>query len=222
MTLLPGLVRFLPITGASPLIGQPTSDDIDVGLAVRAGEPVAVAVFSGTSVLSPGQPTGTTAQIARLLSPLAQHEVGTIRCIGLNYVQHAKEANMSLPTVPVLFTKPATSLADPFPAPTIIPKHTVASDTADYESELVVVIGKSCKNVTEEEALDYVLGYTAGNDVSSREEQFAQSQWSYSKGFDGACPIGPTLVSRDLVPDPAKLVIKGFKNGKKMQDCGIE
>lgn len=70
--------------------------------------------------------------------------------------------------------------------------------------------------------MDYVLGYTAANDVSSRTSQFAQSQWCYSKGFDGACPLGPVLVSSSLIPDPAKLHIRGLKNGKVMQDCGIE
>jgi 2-keto-4-pentenoate hydratase/2-oxohepta-3-ene-1,7-dioic acid hydratase in catechol pathway len=76
--------------------------------------------------------------------------------------------------------------------------------------------------VSESEALDYVLGYTAANDVSSRDAQFAQSQWSYSKGFDGACPIGPVVVSRGLIPDPGKLHMRGLKNGKVMQDSGIE
>ena len=97
---------------------------------------------------------------------------------------------MAIPDIPTVFMKPSTALADPYPAPTIIPKFTLKDDCADYESELTIVIGKKCKDVSESEALDYVLGYTAANDVSSRAEQFAQSQWSYSKGFDGACPIG--------------------------------
>lgn len=118
--------------------------------------------------------------------------------------------------------KPQTSLADPWPAPTIIPKFTLSSGTADYESELVVVIGKTAKNVTESSALDYVLGYTAGNDVSSRGRQMSQSQWCFSKGFDGACPIGPVLVSAELVPDPGKLHLRGIKNGEVVQDSGVE
>jgi len=97
---------------------------------------------------------------------------------------------MAIPDIPTMFMKPSTSLADPYPAPTIIPNFTLKDDCCDYESELVIVIGKKCKDVSEEEALDYVLGYTAANDVSSRASQFAQSQWGYSKGFDGACPIG--------------------------------
>ena len=93
----------------------------------------------------------------------------------------------------MLTRKPETSLADPWPAPTVLPKITQLDDCGDYEAELCVVIGKLAKNVSESEALDYVLGYTASNDVSSRSSQFAQSQWSYSKGFDGACPIGETV-----------------------------
>jgi 2-keto-4-pentenoate hydratase/2-oxohepta-3-ene-1,7-dioic acid hydratase in catechol pathway len=129
---------------------------------------------------------------------------------------------METPKIPTVFLKPSTSLADPYPAPTIIPKFTLKDDSCDFESELVIVIGKKAKDVSEADALDYVLGYTASNDVSSRVSQFAQTQWSYSKGFDGACPIGPTIVSKELVPDPAKLKLRGLKNGKIMQDCGIE
>ena len=89
--------------------------------------------------------------------------------------------------------KPETSLGDPYPAPTILPKITQLDDCGDYESELAIVIGKECKNVSEADACDYVLGYTAANDVSSRTSQFAQTQWSFSKGFDGACPIGKSF-----------------------------
>lgn len=86
--------------------------------------------------------------------------------------------------------KPATSLADPYPAPTRVPRFSSDDDCCDYESELAIIIGRTCKNVTEERALSYVLGYTAANDVSHRDTQFEQSQWCFSKGFDGACPIG--------------------------------
>lgn len=150
-------------------------------------------VFSGSSVLSPGQSNGQNAVIDRVLSPLTQVEAGTIRCVGLNYKQHAAEAKMDLPPVPTLFMKPQTALADPWPAPTVLPKQTLETDSGDFESELAVVIGKTCKNVSEGDAMDYVLGYTASNDISSRAAQFAQTQWSYSKGFDGSCPIGTSL-----------------------------
>lgn len=84
--------------------------------------------------------------------------MGTIRCIGLNYISHAKEVEMQLPDVPTLFMKAATALADPYPAKTIIPRPFVADNAADYEAEVAIVIGKDCKNVTKDQALDYFLG----------------------------------------------------------------
>ena len=85
-----------------------------------------------------------------------------------------------------------------------------------------MVISKPAKNVSETDAMSYVLGYTACNDISSRISQFAQSQWSFSKGFDGACPIGPVLVSQSLIPDPSKLHVRGLKNSEALQDCGTD
>ncbi|KAM0711102.1 hypothetical protein Q7P35_001841 [Cladosporium inversicolor] len=217
------LVRFIPSSDSSKiLIGQPVQQEIDIGKALRAGKQVDVSIFSGTSVLQPGSDTGNVESIQRILSPLAQNEVGTIRCIGLNYKQHAEEVRMPLPSVPTVFMKPNTALGDPWPAPTVIPKITQADDCGDYESELAVVIGKQAKNVSESNAMDYVLGYTAANDVSSRTSQLNQSQWSFSKGFDGSCPLGPTLVSTSLIPDPSKLHIRGSKNGKVLQDCPLD
>ncbi|RKL13807.1 hypothetical protein BFJ68_g7038 [Fusarium oxysporum] len=207
---------------SSILIGEPVQASLDVGLASREGKDISVNVFSGRSVLSPGSRTDRTESVERLLSPLAQEEVGTIRCIGLNYVQHAKEVNMDIPTIPTLFLKPNTALGDPWPAPTLLPKITQNDGSGDYESELAVVIGKAAKNVSEENAMDYVLGFTAANDVSSRVSQLNQSQWCFSKGFDGACPIGPTLVSTSEIPDPSKLHIRGLKNGKVLQDCSLD
>ncbi|CCC08304.1 unnamed protein product [Sordaria macrospora k-hell] len=217
------LVRFVPKGDDSKvLIGEPVDSQVDVGAAVRKGEDVEVNVFSGTSVLDAGSATGNKAIIDRILSPVTAQEAGTIRCIGLNYKKHAEEAKMSIPDIPTLFLKPAPLLADPYPAPTIIPKHTIESDSADYESELAIIIGKDCKNVSEADALDYVLGYTASNDISSRASQFAQTQWCYSKGFDGSCPIGPVLVSKEVIGDDVGgLKLRGLKNGKVVQDSPL-
>jgi len=85
-----------------------------------------------------------------------------------------------------------------------------------------VVIGKSAKNVSKDEAMDYILGYTAANDVSSRTSQFTQSQWCFSKGFDGSCPLGPALVSKEIMPDPSKFRMRGLKGGQVLQDSHIE
>ncbi|CAH0004506.1 unnamed protein product [Clonostachys byssicola] len=233
------LVRFVAKDSTQILIGQPVKEELDIGITLRQGQDVVVDVFSGLSVLNPGVMTGKTESIGRILSPLAQHEVGTIRCIGLNYNQHAKEVGMEPPSIPTLFMKPSTAIGDPWPAHTILPRLTQVDDCGDFESELAVVIGKLAKNVSEAEAMDYVLGYTAANDVSSRTSQLNQSQWCFSKGFDGSCPIGkyiqhygreyslltarvgPTLVSTSIIPDPAKLWIRGLKNNRVLQDCGI-
>lgn len=85
-----------------------------------------------------------------------------------------------------------------------------------------MVIGKTAKNVSKEEALDYVLGYTASNDVSNRVSQLNQSQWCFSKGFDGSSPLGPTLVSSQVIKDPSELKLRGLLNGKVMQESGIQ
>ncbi|KAK8100127.1 hypothetical protein PG999_010501 [Apiospora kogelbergensis] len=204
------LIRFVPKSDASKIcIGEPESGSIDVGRALRQHEEVAAILWSGTSVLAPGVKTEQRELVDRVLSPVASTQVGTIRCIGLN------RRGLTRPC----HSKPSDSLGDPWPAPVVLPAITKADGTGDYEAELAVVIGKACKNVTEAEAMDYVLGYTACNDVSSRASQFAQSQWCFSKGFDGSCPIGPTLVSKSLIPDPSKLRIRGLKNGDVMQDC---
>ncbi|KAJ4174120.1 hypothetical protein NW754_004535 [Fusarium falciforme] len=128
---------------------------------------------------------------------------------------------MDIPSTPTVFLKPATAIGDPWPAPTILPKLTQLDDCGDYESELAVIIGKTAKNVSVAEALDYILGYTAANDISSRTSQLNQSQWSFSKGFDGTCPLGPVVVSTSVIPDISTLWLRGLKNGKVLQDCGI-
>lgn len=107
--------------------------------------------------------------------------------------------SLPLPDVPTLFLKPATSLADPWPAPTVLPKITQIDNTGDYESEMAIIIGRDAKDVSEDTALDYVLGYTAANDISSRTAQMNQSQWCFSKGFDTACPIGTLLLNASWV-----------------------
>lgn len=137
-----------------------------------------------------------------------------ILCIGLNYRRHAMECNLPLPPAPVLFNKFSNALA--------ADGDTVLLDPAyreyDYEAELVAVIGKPCRNVSEEEALSYVFGYTCGNDLSTRDLQFARSnQWLLSKTFDGFAPIGPCVVTADEL-DPNDLAISSVVNGEKRQD----
>ena len=137
-----------------------------------------------------------------------------ILCIGLNYMQHAKECNLPLPPGPVLFNKFPNTLAadgDVIELPTAYREY-------DYEAELVAIIGKPARNVSEEEALDYVFGYTCGNDLSTRDLQFVRSsQWLLSKTFDGFAPIGPCVVTADCV-DPNNLPISSIVNGELRQN----
>ncbi|MBR2422385.1 MAG: fumarylacetoacetate hydrolase family protein [Oscillospiraceae bacterium] len=137
-----------------------------------------------------------------------------ILCIGLNYRQHAKECNLPLPPAPVLFNKFSNALAADGEAVYLDPGYV----EYDYEAELVAVIGKPARNVSEEDALSYVFGYTCGNDLSTRDLQFARSnQWLLSKTFDGFAPVGPCVVTADAI-DPNDLPIRSYVNGEKRQD----
>lgn len=114
------------------------------------------------------------------MSPISEEQVGTIRATGLNYTDHALELGLDLPPVPSLFFKPAAALAHPGEA---IPIPPCAQDNeVDYEVELAIIIGRHCRNVKPENALDYVLGWTCANDLTSRKLQELCSQWGYSKG----------------------------------------
>lgn len=139
---------------------------------------------------------------------------GKVLCIGLNYRQHAKECNLAIPPAPVLFNKFENSLAADQDQIYLDPSYV----EYDYEAELVAVIGKKAKNVSEEDALDYVFGYTCGNDLSTRDLQFVRSnQWVLSKSLDGFGPVGPRVVTADEI-DPQNLRISSKVNGEVRQD----
>jgi len=159
--------------------------------------------------------TGETADSVRLLAPVVPTN---IFCIGLNYVDHIAECERSVLEHPILFFKNTASLNDPG-APIRIPKCQMAGFEVDYEGELAVVIAKPAKDVSEAEALDYVLGYTASNDVSARNWQMqgGGGQWCRGKGFDTFCPLGPVLLTPDEVKDPQNLHIQTRLNGEVMQ-----
>jgi 2-keto-4-pentenoate hydratase/2-oxohepta-3-ene-1,7-dioic acid hydratase in catechol pathway len=155
-------------------------------------------------------------KVQKLLPPLTRKEIGTIRCIGLNYRKHAKEMNLDLPEHPTLFFKPANCV-NASNTPLVIP-HQATDSQADYEAELAVVIGRDARNVNIEDAMDYVLGYTCSNDVTARKHQFAGAQWGFGKGFDGFAPMGPCLVSTKSIPDPSVIELKTVLNGDVMQE----
>jgi 2-keto-4-pentenoate hydratase/2-oxohepta-3-ene-1,7-dioic acid hydratase in catechol pathway len=166
-------------------------------------------------ILGAHRVTNEPADIARLLAPVAPAQ---ILCIGLNYRHHAEETKAKIPERPILFMKGVNALQHP-DAPIEIPTH-LASEQVDYECELAVVIGKTCKNVNRERAFDYVLGYTCGNDVSARDWQIKHggSQWCRGKTFDTFCPLGPRLVTHDSIGNPNALKIATIVNGERLQD----
>ena len=138
--------------------------------------------------------------------------------IGQNYQKHAEEMGKPVPEYPVVFMKNPSSLLDPDGV--IELPRALHSDRVDYECELAVVIGKDCKNVSVENALDYVLGYTCANDVSARDWQFdgGGGQWVKGKSFDTFCPLGPILVTADQIPDPQILPLRTIINGEMRQE----
>jgi 2-keto-4-pentenoate hydratase/2-oxohepta-3-ene-1,7-dioic acid hydratase in catechol pathway len=161
------------------------------------------------------RPTGRLARVARRLAPVAPVN---IFCIGLNYGAHAAETGASLPENPVIFMKPTSALNHPG-APILLPACSQGPEV-DYEAELAVVIGRQARDVSEEEALDHVFGYTCANDVTARrwQKQGGGGQWTRGKGFDSFCPLGPVLVTADEVPDPQALGLRSLLNGEVMQD----
>ncbi|KAF4159218.1 hypothetical protein CNMCM6936_001871 [Aspergillus lentulus] len=209
------LVRFVATEDNHIRLGQLVDTNRDVGKDSVNGVEILVYLIEGS--IFDGRVTDKIMHVKQILSPVDSTQCNYIRCLGLNYTDHANEANLSLPKVPIMFTKPRSALADPYPATINIPK-CAQDDTSDYESELCVVIGKTGRDIPESEALDYVLGYTASNDVSARALQLATAQWSFSKGLDGSCPIGPVLVSPSVITDPQTLRIQGSHNGSVVQD----
>jgi len=139
---------------------------------------------------------------------------GKIVCVGLNYRDHAAEGGMDLPKAPLLFAKwPNTLIGDGDPI--VLPPE---SSQVDYEAELGVVIGAKAKRVSERDALDHVAGYICVNDVSARDLQFADGQWTRGKSPDTFCPVGPRLVPREEIADPQALAIRCLVNGEALQD----
>jgi 2-keto-4-pentenoate hydratase/2-oxohepta-3-ene-1,7-dioic acid hydratase in catechol pathway len=143
----------------------------------------------------------------RLLSPCLPSK---IVALGLNYRDHAQEVKMELPKEPLLFLKPSTSVIGPGEA-IVYPK---MSKQVDYEAELAVVIRKVAKAVPEERAAEYILGYTCFNDVTARDLQSKDKQWTRAKGFDSFAPIGPWIVT-DI--DPHHLEVSSYLNGERRQ-----
>ena len=147
-------------------------------------------------------------EVERFLPPVMPSKIPSV---GLNYRDHAEEVNLPIPEEPLLFLKPPTTVVGPGD-PVIYPDH--MSERVDYEAELGIVIGKKCCCVEPEDALSYVLGYTCANDITARDLQSKDGQWTRAKSFDTFCPIGPCIVSGI---DPSNLEISLMLNGKEVQ-----
>lgn len=158
--------------------------------------------------------TEKTEQIKEILPPVSPPN---ILALGLNYRRHADETNMKYPDIPVVFIKTTNSVIGPG-SPIVLPE--AGPDEVDYEAELAIIIGKKAKNVSPQDAMNYILGYTCANDVSARDWQIhkQKKQWARGKSFDTFCPIGPYIVTRDEIADPDNLRIRAILNGETLQD----
>lgn len=223
------LIRFIATDGRE-LRGEPIlpTPDFDVGKTSEStGLQAKVIQVANNDIFdSATKVTDEIATVKTLLGPVTTAEVPIIRCIGLNFIKHIQEGGRTLPPFPSTFIKANTCLND-HNAPITIPK--IAQDNqADYEGELCFIISRDAKDVSEADAYDYIGGYLAGNDVSSRKLQRDPNlagtvpQWNFSKGFDTYAPLGPQIVSTKVIPDPSKLHLKTVVNGEVRQSEGID
>ncbi|MBS3755838.1 MAG: fumarylacetoacetate hydrolase family protein [Desulfobacterales bacterium] len=194
------IVRFIDSEGTVRLGADPEGD--------RANE----VIETGDGGYAP---TGAQPRIERFLAPVAPYAVF---CIGLNYRRHAAETGLDLPAYPVLFMKNPASVIG-HGENIVLPESCRQNPQVDYEAELAVVIGRAARNISEENALEYVKGYTAGNDVSARwwQKNAGGGQWIRGKSFDTFCPLGPVMVTADEIPDPDSLDIACMVNNGIMQ-----
>ncbi|MHB1345314.1 MAG: fumarylacetoacetate hydrolase family protein [Thermoleophilia bacterium] len=193
----PGAVDDALGATGDPAAGALATSDRTAG-GPTAGDPAARAPLALESV--------------RLLAPIPAP--GKIVCIGLNYRDHAAEAGLPLPEEPVLFAKFANSVVGTG-APIVVPR---AVRRVDYEAELGVVIGRRARRVAVEEALGFVAGYLCANDVSARDLQPKNGQWTRGKAVDTFLPTGPWLVTADEIPDPQALAIRCTVSGEVLQE----
>ena len=199
------------------------SNDIRIGAVTEAGHVALPSSIKMEDLLGLGDTAIKDILAKEVTVPLKQENIRfapvvtrpeKILCIGLNYDEHINETKLETrPGFPPVFSKFANGLAG-HEGTVHIPQK---SKQVDYEAELVIVIGKECRNVDKENALEYVAGYTAGNDVRARDMQFSASQWTMGKACDDFAPVGPYIVTADCL-DPANLAISSRVNGKLAQN----
>lgn len=176
----------------------------------RLGTDGRAELFSGAPYIEGSVPTGETIAVtpALLLAPVTP---GKILCVGRNYAAHAKELGNEVPKEPLLFLKPTSSLLRPF-GTIVIP---AVSERVEHEAELAVVIGRTIKNATPKEALSAVFGYTCAGDITARDLQKRDGQFTRAKGFDTFCPVGPHV---ETECDPSDLRVQCFVGDTNRQD----
>lgn len=157
---------------------------------------------------------GVELDSVKLMSPIT--DPSKVIAIGLNYMDHVRESGIEMPNIATMFCKYPSSIIG---SGDNISWQTTLTDKVDYEAELAVVIGKTARNVSQDDAFDYIAGYTNCNDVSARDLQFIPGdQWLRGKCLDTFCPLGPYLVTRDEIADPNNLSIRCLVNGEPLQD----
>ncbi|KAJ6178947.1 hypothetical protein N7519_009408 [Penicillium mononematosum] len=226
------LIRFHAVDGrilqGDPILCKP---DLDLGY-VTEKDKLQARVIVGDEIFDETGVTRVSDEIVtvrRILSPLAPSDVPTIRCVGLNYLKHSKreinqpaanfrelitavqQAKRMPPPFPFIFFKPQTTILD-HGNNVVIPK-IAQNDQAGYEGALTIVIGKDAKDVSQENALDYVAAYTCAGRIP---------QWGFSKGFDTYAPIGPCLLASGLVDDPKNLHLTTIIDGEVRQDESVD
>ena len=198
------LVRYTPAR-YTPAAGGPAS----YGLLDGQGDDAVVVRLEG-SPFDGIRPTDERTPL-REVTLLAPVEPSKVLCFGRNYAEHAKELGNEVPEIPVVFSKFSTSVVGPG-ANVVYPELT---SNLHFEGELAIVIGRRCTRVKPEEAAEVVLGYTVANDLTMRDMQRAEKQWTRAKGFDGSCPLGP-WIETDV--DPGALSLRTTVNGEIRQD----
>lgn len=198
-------------------LGMRTGDVI-VDITEIAPDMISLIKQGSSALLAAEKLTPKSAYALDAVEYLPAVNAGKVVAIGRNYHDHAVEGGSEPPKSPLLFTKFINALNAHNAKITL---HEI-SEQIDFEAELAVVIGKRASKVKEEDALDYVFGYTCLNDVSARDLQFSDGQWVRGKSLDGFCPIGPFVTTRDEVPDPQALKIEGVLNGEVMQSSNTK
>jgi 2-keto-4-pentenoate hydratase/2-oxohepta-3-ene-1,7-dioic acid hydratase in catechol pathway len=198
-------------------IGTPVVGTDELPVLVRDGSLYSLGLPSIVDAIASGSLTlagvdSAPLPDARLVAPVRP---GKVVAIGLNYLDHIRETGMERPKHPLVFAK--------FPSSVIGPDEPIEIDRrltsrVDWEVELAVVVGHTMRRVPVEEALDYVFGYTVGNDISARDLQFGDGQWTRGKSLDTFCPLGPAIVPAEEVLDPQALRLRTRVNGETVQD----